>query len=612
MDVVAGSVDVTTYFNLRLAADGTAATAITISELDLQYVRSGETPAAKVDATALAATNTAHTDNRAIEIDATDQPGLYRVDWPDAAFASGVREVILTVKHTSTFIEHLRVNLTPVPADVSRVLGTTLTEGAAGRLAGGVVKFFNVASPTGTVNSIPDAVAGANGGLLIAGSNAATTFATLTVSGATSLQALSMTTLTASGAVAFQSTFAVTTSTSLAALSATTVTFSGAVAFQSTFAVSSTVTFNAFTCSNAFTVSGATVLTGNVGMAAGLTITQSTSNGHGITITANGTGTALRCLGGSGGGRGADFVGRGGEIGLRAEADSGSAAAVSFEANGSGDALAVVAQAGNGASFTAIGASKHGVLITGGTSGTSDGLKLVAGSGGVGLRCDTATFSGAVTLSSTLTVSGATSLQALSMTTLTASGAVAFQSTFAVTTSTSLGALSCTTLTASGAVAFQSTFAVSGTTTLAGAVTATNASNQISLGADMLTSGTTAASFVTELQSGLATQVSVDDLPTNAELATALAAADDAVLAAIAALNNLSAGQILTTALTEAYAADGAAPTLTQAIMLILQRLTEFSIAGTTITVKKLDGSTTAATLTINDATNPTSSTRAT
>lgn len=36
----------------------------------------------------------------------------------------------------------------------------------------------------------------------------------------------------------------------------------------------------------------------------------------------------------------------------------------------------------------------------------------------------------------------------------------------------------------------------------------------------------------------------VADLPTNAELATALAAADDAVLAAIAALNNLSAAQV--------------------------------------------------------------------
>jgi hypothetical protein len=41
-----------------------------------------------------------------------------------------------------------------------------------------------------------------------------------------------------------------------------------------------------------------------------------------------------------------------------------------------------------------------------------------------------------------------------------------------------------------------------------------------------------------------ASQASVDDLPTNAELATALAAADDAVLAAIAALENLSAAEV--------------------------------------------------------------------
>lgn len=114
MIVIGGSTDVTTYFAMRLAADGTNATGLTISDFDLQYVRSGATPAAKADAVALAATNTAHTDNRGIEIDATDQPGLYRFDWPDAAFAAGVREVILSVKHTSCFTEHLRVEIDPV------------------------------------------------------------------------------------------------------------------------------------------------------------------------------------------------------------------------------------------------------------------------------------------------------------------------------------------------------------------------------------------------------------------------------------------------------------------------------------------------------------------
>jgi hypothetical protein len=121
MEVLANSTDVTTYFKLRLAADGTAATGLTITDLDLQYVRSGATPAAKVDATALAAANSAHGDNQAIEVDATDQPALYRVDWPDAAFASGVREVILTVKHASIFTEELRVNLTPVHSNLMQV-----------------------------------------------------------------------------------------------------------------------------------------------------------------------------------------------------------------------------------------------------------------------------------------------------------------------------------------------------------------------------------------------------------------------------------------------------------------------------------------------------------
>lgn len=66
-----------------------------------------------------------------------------------------------------------------------------------------------------------------------------------------------------------------------------------------------------------------------------------------------------------------------------------------------------------------------------------------------------------------------------------------------------------------------------------------------------------------------------------------------------------------TVAVTESYNTDGAAPTPVQALMLILQSLTEVSISGTSMTIKKLDGSTTAATLTLNSATTPTSKTRA-
>ncbi len=65
-------------------------------------------------------------------------------------------------------------------------------------------------------------------------------------------------------------------------------------------------------------------------------------------------------------------------------------------------------------------------------------------------------------------------------------------------------------------------------------------------------------------------------------------------------------------ALTEGYAADGAAATLPQLLYMLLAVLTEASVSGTTLTANKLDGSTAAATFTINDATNPTSITRAT
>lgn len=113
--------------------------------------------------------------------------------------------------------------------------------------------------------------------------------------------------------------------------------------------------------------------------------------------------------------------------------------------------------------------------------------------------------------------------------------------------------------------------------------------------------------------------------PTDPADQSIIIAATDAIIAAVAALNNLSSEQVtaavptaaqiftavLTSQLTEAYAADGTAPTLAQAIFLIQQSLHEFAIVSTTRTVKKLDGSTTAATFTLDSATTPTSTTRA-
>jgi hypothetical protein len=143
-----------------------------------------------------------------------------------------------------------------------------------------------------------------------------------------------------------------------------------------------------------------------------------------------------------------------------------------------------------------------------------------------------------------------------------------------------------------------------------------------------------------QAQTAAAAALTAYDPPTHAELTSGLAAADDAVLAAIAALNNLSsagaqaaaAAALLaysTSTLTEAqvnaqvvdvlrtdtipdsYAADGAQPTIAQAMLMLLQFLSERSVSGTTVTVRKPDGATSAMTFTLSDATNPASITRA-
>lgn len=76
---------------------------------------------------------------------------------------------------------------------------------------------------------------------------------------------------------------------------------------------------------------------------------------------------------------------------------------------------------------------------------------------------------------------------------------------------------------------------------IVGTATACDVASQI---CQVVSATTGGATNLDAAVSTRASQTSVDDLPTNAELATALAGADDATLAAIAALNNLSAAQV--------------------------------------------------------------------
>ena len=96
MIIAPGTVDVTTYFKLVDPAAGTPETGLDVTTLDATYVRDRAT-ATKADISLLGGVDAAHADNSAIQVDATNAPGLYRVDWPDAAFATGVGRVQLVV-----------------------------------------------------------------------------------------------------------------------------------------------------------------------------------------------------------------------------------------------------------------------------------------------------------------------------------------------------------------------------------------------------------------------------------------------------------------------------------------------------------------------------------
>lgn len=111
MQVANGTTDVTTYFVLRDSTNHAPKTDVTVTDIDLYYCEQGAAMAAKVDATALAAADSAHADNKAFHVG----QGLYRVDWPDAAFDGGVGKVVnLIVVCTGVDTTFLEVELTGV------------------------------------------------------------------------------------------------------------------------------------------------------------------------------------------------------------------------------------------------------------------------------------------------------------------------------------------------------------------------------------------------------------------------------------------------------------------------------------------------------------------
>src|SRR5204863_2284004 len=95
-EVKQGTTSRSEYFNLVDKTAGTPKTGVAPGNLTFAYTRSQLSTVAGV-CSALPSTAAAWSNLGAIEQDATNSPGLYRVDVPNAAYSVGVDTAILCV-----------------------------------------------------------------------------------------------------------------------------------------------------------------------------------------------------------------------------------------------------------------------------------------------------------------------------------------------------------------------------------------------------------------------------------------------------------------------------------------------------------------------------------
>lgn len=93
------------------------------SSLTAYYVRNGGSATAITLAT-LAAANSAYSSGGFKEVDATNMPGIYRLDLPDAAVAAGASDVVVTLKGATGMVQvSANIQLTTVDLQDSTFMG---------------------------------------------------------------------------------------------------------------------------------------------------------------------------------------------------------------------------------------------------------------------------------------------------------------------------------------------------------------------------------------------------------------------------------------------------------------------------------------------------------
>lgn len=455
--ILKGSTDQSVVIRIIDSTDGTPETGVVFntSGIDLWYRREGATKTSITEAT-LTNLNDAHSDGGVLHIG----DGYYRLDLPDAAVATSANGVAVGGTVTGMVVIGCYVPLVDYnPYDGVR-LGLTSLPNAAAEAAGGI---YTRGTGPGQINQAANGMVDIN---IVRLGNSATPITNMDT--------------------VFNGDFAANYNT----------TADGWVVKLGNYAhggSSAAVTFSTLT------VNGATVLTGNVSMAAGLTITQSTTNGNAITATGNGTGAAFRMVGGATG-RGLEAVaGASGQSGIYA-----SGGIYGLHATGStygallsgSSALILVYGAGSGMEFSS---------ETANSAIYAPGQTAVLGATSVSsfTNSGTTTLTGNVTLSGTLGV-GATTLASLAVTGALTTGSITNNGTTTLTGAVATGAVTLNALTVTNNLLVSGTATVTGTTSLAAVITsgtvtlnaltvtnATTLTGAVSLGSTLGVSGTT-------------------------------------------------------------------------------------------------------------------------
>lgn len=171
-----GSTSVIAHIFIKNSAVTTGAGLPSLAHTDVTcwYVRSGGTLAQLTPQTIATlgtyAAPTANTNIRIKLVSDANAPGLYEVQFHNDHLAAGAGQATFIFTATGAQPEIVEVQLAAVPANLTQILGTALTE-TSGLIAAAFKKFFNVAAPTGSVNSLPDAAPGSAPGLAIVGSD---------------------------------------------------------------------------------------------------------------------------------------------------------------------------------------------------------------------------------------------------------------------------------------------------------------------------------------------------------------------------------------------------------------------------------------------------------